>query len=223
MVGGSTRTIYVREQVGEFFGREPWSTSIRTASSRSVPRSRPTSSGNKPDDEMLLLDVNPLSLGIETMGRIDREDHPTQHHDPGRAGTGVHDLQGWPDRDGDPRGAGRARTGQRLPLAGALRVARYPADGRRCRAIRVTFAVDADGLLQVEAREQTSGCRRVSRSNRRTALTDDEITGMLRASIDHARDDMDARRLVEERVEAQRVIEALNAALAAMATSCCRG
>ena len=80
--------------------------------------------------------------------------------------------------------------------------------------IRVTFAVDADGLLQVEAREQTSGVSASVEVKPSYGLTDDEITGMLRASIDHARDDMDARRLVEEKVEAQRVIEALNAALA---------
>jgi molecular chaperone HscA len=80
--------------------------------------------------------------------------------------------------------------------------------------IRVTFSVDADGLLQVEAREQTSGVSASIEVKPSYGLTDDEITGMLQASVDHARDDMDLRRLVEERVEAQRVIEALNAALA---------
>ncbi|MBT8429716.1 MAG: Hsp70 family protein, partial [Gammaproteobacteria bacterium] len=76
------------------------------------------------------------------------------------------------------------------------------------------FSVDADGLLQVEAREQTSGVSASVEVKPSYGLSDDEIAGMLEASIEHARDDMDARRLVEERVEAQRVIEALHAALA---------
>ena len=81
--------------------------------------------------------------------------------------------------------------------------------------IRVTFAVVPTACCRWRRVSKRPGCRQASRSNRRTARPDDdEITGMLRASIDHARDDMDARRLVEEKVEAQRVIEALNAALA---------
>jgi molecular chaperone HscA len=80
--------------------------------------------------------------------------------------------------------------------------------------IRVTFSVDADGLLHVEAREQTSGVSASIEVKPSYGLTDDEVTGMLQASIDHARDDLETRRLVEEKVEAQRVVEALHAALA---------
>jgi molecular chaperone HscA len=81
--------------------------------------------------------------------------------------------------------------------------------------IRVTFAVDADGLLQVEAEEQGSGVKSAVTVKPSYGLTDDEIAGMLRDSMDHARDDMVARQLREEQVEAERVVEALRAALAA--------
>jgi molecular chaperone HscA len=79
--------------------------------------------------------------------------------------------------------------------------------------IRVTFSVDADGLLHVEAREQTSDVSASVEVKPSYGLTDDEVAAMLQASIDHAREDMDQRRLVEEQVEARRVVEALHAAL----------
>ena len=80
--------------------------------------------------------------------------------------------------------------------------------------VRVTYSVDADGLLHVEAEEQTSGVKAAVTVKPSYGLTDDEIAGMLRDSMDHARDDMAARQLREEQVEADRVIEALSAALA---------
>ncbi|MGV3623065.1 MAG: Fe-S protein assembly chaperone HscA [Archangium sp.] len=207
LVGGSTRVPAVRNFVAQTFGKEPLSDinpDEVVALGAAIQADLLTNEDRR--DEVLLLDVIPLSLGLETMGGVVEKLIPRNSSIPiaqaqifttfqdGQTGMDIHVVQGERELVDDNRSLARFRLSGIPPMAAGM--------GR----VQVTFRVDADGILSVAAKEETTGVEQQITVKPTHGLTDEEMEQMLLDSIDFAEDDMQRRLLAEQRVEAQRLL-----------------